>query len=203
MGSSGGLTRARAQEAFADVVGALMTMRASFVTFVDDRASMDRALETTARAAARTGRAADATALHGDLAPYARERALNDWNARRYVEDGDVGVLVTTDACAPRRARGERAARVKALVHYDSPRDASTYRARLTSAFADDALDCDATANEVGADAEGSHRVVISLIVGPAEATRFVDVSKELNLDASDLSLDVLRPLNPAIECKV
>ena len=93
--------------------------------------AMDLVMELV-REAARDANV-DAFAPHDDMATFARERDYNDWLARSYGDDRATPMLVTTDAFS-----SPTPARTRCLVHFDFPRDASQYRARMAGAFSCD-----------------------------------------------------------------
>lgn len=153
--------------------------------YASDRSGTDEALALARDAGA------DALASGADAAGFVREREMSDWLARRYADGAAVGVLVTTDASGPKVAAGESSARARALVHYDFPRDANAYRARVAGAFADDDSDEDGL-ERVDAD-DSTRRIVIGLVAGAGEARRLREIADALRLDISELPLDAIQ----------
>ena len=140
--------------------------------------AMDLVMELV-REAARDANV-DAFAPHDDMATFARERDYNDWLARSYGDDRATPMLVTTDAfSSPARAR--------CLVHFDFPRDASQYRARMAGAFS-----CDDD------DACGGELHVISLVVGAGEAARLRSTADALRCRVDEFDIETLAEIRTA-----
>jgi hypothetical protein len=142
---------------------------------------MDLVMELVRDATRDDATHVDAFAPHGDMATFARERDYHDWLARSFV-DGDgraTPMLVATDAFS-----ASSPARARCLVHFDCPRDAARYRARMARAFSPD--DGDADENR------GGDLHVISLVVGAGEAARLRSTAAALRCAVDEFDIDTL-----------
>jgi hypothetical protein len=153
--------------------------------------AMDLVMELV-REAARDANV-DAFAPHDDMATFARERDYNDWLARSYGDQRagrarwsgsprPTPMLVTTDAFS-----SPTPARTRCLVHFDFPRDASQYRARMAGAFS-----CDDD------DACGGELHVISLVVGAGEAARLRSTADALRCRVDEFDIETLAEIRTA-----
>jgi hypothetical protein len=142
--------------------------------------AMDLVMELV-REAARDANV-DAFAPHDDMATFARERDYNDWLARSYGDARATPMLVTTDAFS-----SPTPARTRCLVHFDFPRDASQYRARMAGAFS-----CDDD------DACGGELHVISLVVGAGEAARLRSTADALRCRVDEFDIETLAEIRTA-----
>lgn len=157
---------------------ALVRQGTSSCTMCEDRAGVDCAAEMIrdAAAAAPGGeRSVDLFVAHADVATFVAEQEYGDWLARAHAEDSGIAVMVATDVAA---ATLESPARTRALVQFDFPRDAATYRARMARVFERNDGECD----EWDGDGVPRERIVVSLVGGLEDADLFRSVSAALRL---------------------
>jgi len=157
---------------------ALVRQGTSSCTMCEDRAGVDCAAEMIRDAAADAPggeRSVDLFVAHADVATFMVEQEYGDWLARAHAEDSGIAVMVATDVAS---ATLESPARTRALVQFDFPRDAATYRARMARAFERNDNECD----EWDGDGVPRERIVVSLVSGLDDADLFRSVSAALRL---------------------